>query len=64
MLGTHVAGAPDWFDGLPKRPTLIAFETVAFWQIRGQGDSAYARQVADFFKTLGYQGFGNGLPTP
>lgn len=62
VLGTHVDGAPDWFDGLGKRPVLVAFETVAYWQIRGQGDSEYARTVADWFKSVEYQGFGNGVP--
>lgn len=61
VLGTYVKGAPDWFVGLP-RPTLIAYETVAYHFIRGQADEAYARDVASFFKTLGFQGFGNGLP--
>lgn len=54
--------APDWFAGLPKRPVPVAYETVAYYQIRGQGDSAYAREVATFLKGLGFVGFGNGLP--
>ena len=62
VLGTHVKGAPDWFAGLAKRPTLIAFETVAYHYIRGNGDDAFARVVATFFQRLGYRGFGNGLP--
>lgn len=53
--------APDWFAGLP-RPSLIAFETVAYHYIRGEVTSDYAREVAAFFASLGYQGFGNGLP--
>jgi len=62
VLGTHVHGAPDWFAGLATRPALIAFETVAYHFIRGQGDSAYAREVAAFFQRLGFEGFGNGIP--
>ena len=54
-------GAPDWFAGI-TRPTLIWFEATATTFIRGQSSSAWARQVARDAQTLGYQGFGNGLP--
>jgi hypothetical protein len=54
-------GAPDWYAGLP-RPILTAFELTAYYFIRGTGSPNYSREVASFFKGLGYQGFGNGLP--
>jgi hypothetical protein len=54
-------GAPDWFSGI-TRPTLIWFEATATQFIRGQSSSAWARTVARHAQTLGYQGFGNGLP--
>lgn len=54
-------GVPDWYAGLP-RPILTAFETVAYYFIRGSGSETYSREVASFFQSLGYQGFGNGLP--
>lgn len=52
---------PDWFSGLP-RPILNAFELTAYYFIRGEGSPEYSREVAGLFKSLGYQGFGNGLP--
>jgi hypothetical protein len=55
-------GAPDWFAGAVSRPTLIWFEGTATTFIRGQSTSAWAREVARYAKTLGFQGFGNGLP--
>ena len=54
-------GAPDWFSGI-TRPTLIWFEATAFTFIRGQSSSAWACTVARHAQTLGYRGFGNGLP--
>lgn len=54
-------GAPDWFAGI-RRPTLIWFEATAYSFIRHTSTSADARQVARDAATLGYRGFGNGLP--
>jgi hypothetical protein len=54
-------GAPDWFAGL-QRPTLIWFEATAYEFIRGKSDGEWARKVARDAQSLGYQGFGNGLP--
>lgn len=56
-------GAPDWFArSRPRgRPTLIWMEATAFSFIRGQSDGAWAREVASYAASLGYQGFGNGL---
>lgn len=59
VLGTEPQH--DWYSGLP-RPILTASETVAYWFIRRNGSPEYAREVASFFKGLGYQGFGNGVP--
>jgi hypothetical protein len=54
-------GAPDWFAGI-KRPILVWYEATAFTFIRGESTPAWAREVARSAQTLGYQGFGNGLP--
>jgi hypothetical protein len=54
-------GAPDWFHGI-KRPVLVWFEATAYTFIRGQSTSEWARSVAADAQSLGYQGFGNGLP--
>lgn len=53
--------APDWFAGI-RRPTAIWYEATAFTFIRGQSTSDDARAVARDAQSLGYQGFGNGLP--
>jgi hypothetical protein len=57
-------GSPDWFtrSRAHGRPTLIWMEATAYSFIRGQSSSAWAREVAGYAQTLGYQGFGNGLP--
>ena len=63
FLGGHPP-APDWF-ARPRqrgRPTLVWMEATAFSFIRGQSSSAWASEVARYAQTLGYQGFGNGLP--
>lgn len=54
-------GAPDWFNGI-TRPTLVWYEATAVTFIRGQSSSAWARTVARHAQTLGFTGFGNGLP--
>ena len=54
-------GVPDWFAGI-RRPTLIWFEATAYDYIRNKSTSAWARDVARSAQTLGFQGFGNGLP--
>jgi hypothetical protein len=54
-------GVPDWFAGI-SRPTLVWFEATAYTYIRGNSTSEWARQVARDAQTLGYSGFGNGLP--
>lgn len=54
-------GAPDWFAGI-RRPDLVWFEATAYYFIRGRSTSAWAQEVAASAQTLGYQGFGNGLP--
>jgi hypothetical protein len=53
--------APDWFAGI-KRPIPVWFEATAFSYIRGQSTSDDARRVARDAQTLGFVGFGNGLP--
>ena len=58
------AGGPngaDWFGSGP-RPALCFFESVAYDFIRGDCDSARAREVARKAATFGFQHFGNGLP--
>lgn len=56
--------APDWFTAPRRRgrPTLVWLEATAYTYIRGQSSSAWAREVARYAQSLGYQGFGNGVP--
>ena len=54
-------GVPDWFAGI-TRPVLVWYEATAYDFIRGHSTSEWAREVARSAQTLGYVGFGNGLP--
>jgi hypothetical protein len=62
-----VAGFHSWFgaNGNGRKrgiPALTWFEATAYTYIREQSDEAWAREVATWAKSVGFQGFGNGLP--
>jgi hypothetical protein len=69
--GTHDGGTamrsgyagPDWFgDGKRARPSLVAFECVAWGFIRGYVSAARVTEVARTLRSFGFTQFGNGQP--
>lgn len=62
-----VAGYHSWFGphGNGRQRGLVPltwFEATAYTFIRQQSDEAWAREVATWAQSIGFQGFGNGLP--
>lgn len=62
-----VAGYHSWFgaNGNGRKRGLVPltwFEATAYTFIREQSDEAWAREVATWAKSVGFQAFGNGLP--
>lgn len=62
VIGDHWAGAPDWFDGLPRRPYAVLWEQSEELFFKHQIDRAWMLTVARTFMGYGFQGYGCGSP--